>query len=121
MGVPSRTSAPTPVLIRTTWAFRSSSGRCAPSRHLAEGHPQVLIIAQHVIERSRHGSIITTAAGAKAGGGLVEAYPQDTLGKRTSGSFLDNGTRSLFEKAGFSYERSKGKNHCVMRRMVSAS
>ncbi len=25
--------------------FRSSSGRCAPSRHLAEGHPQVLIIA----------------------------------------------------------------------------
>ncbi|MFZ5850556.1 MAG: hypothetical protein ACOYY2_04075 [Actinomycetota bacterium] len=25
--------------------FRSSSGRCAPSRHQAEGHPQVLIIA----------------------------------------------------------------------------
>lgn len=25
--------------------FRSSSGRCAPSRHPAEGHPQVLIIA----------------------------------------------------------------------------
>ncbi len=25
--------------------FRSSSGRCAPSRHLAESHPQVLIIA----------------------------------------------------------------------------
>jgi GNAT superfamily N-acetyltransferase len=33
---------------------------------------------------------------AKAGGGVVEAYPQDTLGKRTSGSFLYNGTRSLF-------------------------
>ncbi len=58
---------------------------------------------------------------AMAGGGVVEAYPQDTLGKRTSGSFLYNGTRSLFEKAGFSYERSKGKNHCVMRRMVSPS
>ena len=56
---------------------------------------------------------------AKAGGGVVEAYPQDTMGKRTSGSFLDNGTRSLFEQAGFSYERSKGKNHCVMRRTVS--
>jgi hypothetical protein len=27
--------------------------------------------------------------------------------------------RSLFEKAGFSYERSKGKNHCVMRRTVT--
>jgi GNAT superfamily N-acetyltransferase len=58
---------------------------------------------------------------AKAGGGVVEAYPQDTQGKRTSGSFLYNGTRSLFEKAGFSYERSKGKNHCVMRRTVSPS
>jgi GNAT superfamily N-acetyltransferase len=58
---------------------------------------------------------------AKAGGGVVEAYPQNTLGKRTSGSFLYNGTRSLFEKAGFRYERSKGKNHCVMRRTVSPS
>jgi hypothetical protein len=56
---------------------------------------------------------------AKAGGGVVEAYPQDTLGKRTSGSFLYSGTRSLFEKAGLSYERSKGKNHCVMRRTVT--
>jgi GNAT superfamily N-acetyltransferase len=53
---------------------------------------------------------------AKVGGGVVEAYPQDTMGKRTSGSFLYNGTRSLFERAGFSYERPKGKNHCVMRR-----
>jgi GNAT superfamily N-acetyltransferase len=58
---------------------------------------------------------------AKAGGGVVEAYPQDTQGKRTSGSFLYNGTRSLFEQAGFSYERSKGKNHCVMRRTVLPS
>ena len=58
---------------------------------------------------------------AKAGGGVVEAYPQDTLGKRTSASFLYNGTRSLFERAGFGYERSKGKNHCVMRRTVSPS
>jgi GNAT superfamily N-acetyltransferase len=56
---------------------------------------------------------------AKAGGGAVEAYPQDTGGKRTSGSFLYNATRSLFEQAGFSYERSKGKNHCVMRKTVS--
>jgi len=56
---------------------------------------------------------------AKAGGGVVEAYPQDTQGKKTSGSFLYNGTRSLFEKAGFSYERPKGKNHCVMRTTVS--
>lgn len=58
---------------------------------------------------------------AQAGGGVVEAYPQDTQGKRTSGSFLYNGTRSLLEQAAFSYERSKGKNHCVMRRTVSPS
>ena len=57
---------------------------------------------------------------AKAGSGVVEAYRQDTLGKRTSGTFLYNGTRSLFEKAGFRYERSKGKNPCVMRRTVSS-
>jgi GNAT superfamily N-acetyltransferase len=33
---------------------------------------------------------------ATAGGGVVEAYPQDTQGKRTSGSFLYNGTRQSF-------------------------
>jgi GNAT superfamily N-acetyltransferase len=57
---------------------------------------------------------------AKAGGGVVEAYPQDTQGKRISGSFLYNGTRGLFEQAGFSYERPKGMNHCVMSKRVSA-
>jgi len=58
---------------------------------------------------------------AQAGGGVVEAYPQDTQGKKVSGSFLYNGTRTLFEKAGFIYERSKGKNHSVMRKTVSPS
>src|SRR6266487_4432481 len=43
-----RTGAPTPALIRLAMGFRSSSGRCVPSRHLAEGHPQVLIIALRV-------------------------------------------------------------------------
>jgi GNAT superfamily N-acetyltransferase len=55
---------------------------------------------------------------AQAGGGLVEAYPQDTGGKKISASFLYNGTRSLFEQAGFDYDRQKGKNHCVMRKTV---
>jgi hypothetical protein len=71
----------------------------------------------------RHGVAAVALDGAleligRAGGGLVEAYPQDTQGKRTSASFLYNGTRSLFEAAGFDYERPKGKNHCVMRRTV---
>jgi GNAT superfamily N-acetyltransferase len=56
---------------------------------------------------------------AQAGGGVVEGYPQDTDGKRISASFLYNGTRSLFEQAGFRYERPKGKNHCVMTTTVA--
>jgi GNAT superfamily N-acetyltransferase len=56
---------------------------------------------------------------AQAGGGLVEGYPQDTQGKKISASFLYNGTRSLFEQAGFEYERPKGKNHCVMRTRIA--
>jgi GNAT superfamily N-acetyltransferase len=55
---------------------------------------------------------------AQAGGGAVEAYPQDTPGKKVSASFLYNGTRSLFEQAGFSYQRPKGMNHCVMSKTV---
>ena len=55
---------------------------------------------------------------AQAGGGLVEAYPQDTGGKKVSASFLYNGTRTLFEQAGFTYDRPKGTNHCVMSNTV---
>jgi hypothetical protein len=54
----------------------------------------------------------------QAGGGVVEAYPHDTGGQKTSASFLYNGTRSLFEQAGFSYVRPKGKKNCVMRKVV---
>jgi GNAT superfamily N-acetyltransferase len=57
---------------------------------------------------------------ANAGGGVVEGYPQDLpQGKKISASFLYNTTRSLYEQTGFSYDRPKGKNHCVMRRTVS--
>lgn len=56
---------------------------------------------------------------ANAGGGVVEGYPQDTQGKKVSASFLYSATRTLFEGAGFSYDRPKGKNHCVMRTTVS--
>ena len=57
---------------------------------------------------------------ARAGGGVVESYPQDTGGNRISASFLYNGTRSLFEAAGFDHLRAKGRNHCVMRTTVAA-
>jgi GNAT superfamily N-acetyltransferase len=56
---------------------------------------------------------------AKAGGGVVEGYPQDLpQGKRISSKFLYNVTRGLYEQTGFTYDRPKGKNHCVMRTTV---
>ena len=55
-----------------------------------------------------------------AGGGVVEAYPHDTEGKKTSSSFLYNGTRQMFEDAGFTYDRPKGKKNCVMSMTVGA-
>ena len=53
---------------------------------------------------------------AQAGGGVVEGYPHDAGGKKVS--VLYNGTLSLYERAGFSYIRPKGKGNCVMRRVV---
>ena len=53
---------------------------------------------------------------AQAGGGVVEGYPHDNDGKKVS--VLYNGTRSLFEQAGFAYERPKGTRNCVMRTTV---
>ena len=59
---------------------------------------------------------------AAAGGGLVEAYPHDLPeGKKTSASFLYNATRTMYERLGFSYERSKGKGNCVMSAVVPAT
>lgn len=53
---------------------------------------------------------------ATAGGGVVEGYPHDNEGTRKA--VLYNGTRALFERAGFEYVRSKGMGNCVMRRTV---
>ena len=35
-----------------------------------------------------------------------------------SASFLYSATRSLFEQAGFGYDRPTDKNHCVMSKTV---
>jgi GNAT superfamily N-acetyltransferase len=59
---------------------------------------------------------------AEAGGGVVEAYPFDTsdkAGKKVSASFLYNATREMCERAGFTYELPKGKNHCIMRKVIA--
>lgn len=57
---------------------------------------------------------------ARAGGGRVESYPHDLTdnSKKMSSSFLYNGTRRLYERLGFTYDRPKGLRNCVMVRTV---
>ncbi|MBD3943595.1 GNAT family N-acetyltransferase [Microbacterium sp. NEAU-LLC] len=58
---------------------------------------------------------------AQAGGGEVVSFPNMVEpGKKTSSSFLHNGTRTMFEKAGFTFERRIGKNKTVVRKTVAA-
>ncbi|WP_454852536.1 GNAT family N-acetyltransferase [Promicromonospora soli] len=59
---------------------------------------------------------------AQAGGGLVEGYPHDTGGvRKRNSSFLYNGTRTMYEREGFTYDRPKGLGNCVMVREVAPS
>ncbi|NJM83835.1 MAG: GNAT family N-acetyltransferase [Tabrizicola sp.] len=53
------------------------------------------------------------------GGGRVEGYPEDTEGRKVSGSFLFNGALSMFERQGFGRTRLIGKNKWVVTRIVS--
>jgi GNAT superfamily N-acetyltransferase len=57
---------------------------------------------------------------AKLGGGVVEAYPEDTHGKMVSPTFLHAGTLEMFEHAGFAVDRQIGKNKYVVRKSVRA-
>jgi len=62
---------------------------------------------------------------AQAGGGVVEGYPhhmsKQPEGKKMSSSFLYNGTRKMYEDAGFTYERAKGQKNCVMTRRIASA
>lgn len=68
---------------------------------------------KHLSDVALHGAIDLIVA---AGGGTVEGYPHDKAGKREA--VLYDGTRALFERAGFEHIRSKGQFNCVMRRTV---
>jgi GNAT superfamily N-acetyltransferase len=57
---------------------------------------------------------------ARLGGGTVESYPEDVAGRSVSGSFLHNGTISIFERLGFQRTRRLGKNHWVVTRVVDS-
>jgi len=73
----------------------------------------------------RHGLVTTALQGAldmiaADGGGIVEGYPHiPRTDKPTSSSFLYNGTRSVYERAGFDFIRAKGQRNTVMRRTLA--
>lgn len=58
---------------------------------------------------------------SKAGGGLVEAYPEDIEGRKVQGTFIYLGTTGMFEKRGFERLRQVAKHHWVMTRFVPKS
>jgi hypothetical protein len=58
---------------------------------------------------------------ARLGGGLVEAYPEDVQGRKTSSSFLHGGTVQMFERAGFERVRRLGMHHWVVRKVVAGA
>ncbi|MGH1562381.1 GNAT family N-acetyltransferase [Mumia sp. DW29H23] len=55
---------------------------------------------------------------ARLGGGVVESYPEDAAGRKTSAGFLHNATASVFERQGFTRTRQIGKHHWVVTRTV---
>ena len=84
--------------------------------------PDYRITCIFVDKRYRHRGLSAIALGgaleliAASGGGVVEGYPHDNDGKRKS--VLYDGTRALFERAGFTFIHGKGLGNCVMRRTV---
>jgi ribosomal protein S18 acetylase RimI-like enzyme len=77
------------------------------------------------IDRERRGQGIATLALREAlryiaqlGGGLVEAYPEDYTGQRTSNSFLCSGTLGMFERTGFRKVRKIAMRRWVVSRRI---
>jgi hypothetical protein len=56
---------------------------------------------------------------AIAGGGTVEAFPEDTEGRKVSGSFLWNGTMPIYARLGFERVRQIGKFKWLVRRTIA--
>ena len=55
---------------------------------------------------------------ARLGGGMVEAYPEDVEGRKTSSSFLHGGTTAMFDRLGFERVCRLGMHHWVVRKRV---
>jgi hypothetical protein len=70
---------------------------------------------------ARAGVAAVLAAIAHAGGGLVEAYPEQVDGRDPQrGAYLHTGPESLFEEFGFVRDRRIAKWRWVMRLRISA-
>lgn len=72
----------------------------------------------------RHGFAKVALTGAldliaAEGGGVVEGYPHELGDTRMNNSFVYNGTRRMYEEAGFEFIRPKGMKNTVMRRTVA--
>ena len=77
------------------------------------------------VGKDNRGSGVATAAlnGAleqirSLGGGRVEAFPEDTEGRKASAAFLFNGSVSMFERHGFQRAQQIGKHKWVVCRTV---
>lgn len=57
---------------------------------------------------------------ALEGGGLVESFPEDASGRKTSGAFLYNATLSIFDRAGFDRIEKIGMHHWLVTKLVNA-
>jgi GNAT superfamily N-acetyltransferase len=55
---------------------------------------------------------------ARLGGGVVEGYPEDVVGRKISRSFLCSGTLGMFEKAGFERSRKIGMHRWVVSQKI---
>jgi hypothetical protein len=54
----------------------------------------------------------------RLGGGVIEAYPEDVEGRKTSSSFLHGGTVKMFGRLGFKRVRRLGMHHWVVAKRV---
>ncbi len=89
--------------------------------------PDYRITCIFVDKRFRQHGLVTVALEgalaliAQSGGGVVEGYPHIPGERRLSSSFLYNGTKAVYERAGFDFIRPKGLKNTVMRRSVAPS
>ena len=115
--------------VRATGGTAEHPSSTRSTRRAWSTAPDYRITCIFVDRRYRRGGVAALALrGAldlisQAGGGVVEGYPHDMSkqpeGKKMSSSFLYNGTRRMYEEAGFTYQRSKGQKNCVMIRTIA--